>query len=62
MKFNWTKCPSVIRTGKFFYHRPGATVRQSFLTGEWAFQRDGGLEIGGFATAREAMKSCDKSR
>jgi hypothetical protein len=58
-KTEWKKIPSVTRPGRYFYRSGKVTVRQSFMTGDWSYQREGSIEVGGFKTPDEAKAAAD---
>ena len=59
-KIKWTKLPSVVREGKYFYRaiigELGVTVQCSWMTGKWGIHASNGFEADRqFDSAKEAM-------
>jgi hypothetical protein len=55
---NWQKCPSVCRSGKFFYYNPvsGNRVMQSFQDDTWRGENNNGFCLVTATTAADCMR------
>lgn len=57
-KDTWVRCPSVTRTGKFFYYSKESRriILQSSLTDDWFLQENGKVSTEAFPTAAAAKE------